>query len=161
MAIHKLEFEDFQEDNFSLIAIHSNEQDYRLAFSLNKYLMLKLRRTKLDVDFQYTNASFSLFEWFQPQQQTTWNLVSNNCKRDEESVVSAGTLFDSSSNTITRTYHLLEQFMNVDYLLKIACETNSVNAQEVTESLVKIPEVRMAYEIQVDKINTKENLIFK
>ena len=161
MAIHKLQFEDFQEEDFSLIAIHSNEQDYRLAFSLNKYLKLKLKRTKLDVDFQYTNASFSLFEWYQLQQQTTWNLVSNNHKRDEEGVVSAGTLFDSSTSTITKTYHLLDQFMNVNYLLKIACETNSVNVQDVMESLIKIPEVLMAYQIQVDKINTKENLIFK
>lgn len=160
MAVHKLALEDFQEDDFALIAIHSNEHDYRLAYALNNHLSIALKRNDVDVDFQYNKASFPVFEWYQEQRQTTWNLVSNSCITEEQSTVSAGTLFTDSAS-VTRTFHLLPEFKAVDYLLKISCETASVNQEAMTQKLIQIPEVRMAYAINTLEIHSRSNLIFK
>jgi len=51
------------EDDYSLIGIHSTEEDYRLAYLLNKHLGTKLSRFKHNLDFQDSEAEFPLFEF--------------------------------------------------------------------------------------------------
>ena len=40
------------EDDYLLIGIHSTEEDYRLAYLLNKHLQLKLARKPQDLDYK-------------------------------------------------------------------------------------------------------------
>ena len=63
MQIHSLEFEDFYEDNYTLIAIHTSLEDFKLAYLLNRSLNthFSLASFKLDVEtrekvhrFKYT-----------------------------------------------------------------------------------------------------------
>ena len=49
---------ELEEDDYSLVGIHSTEEDYRLAFLLNKYLHIKLKRYKDSLDFQNSKAEF-------------------------------------------------------------------------------------------------------
>ena len=63
MAFHKLLVDDFYDTSFALIAIHCRLEDYRLAYLLNKHLKLNLKRREHDLDYNYFDASFAIFEW--------------------------------------------------------------------------------------------------
>ena len=49
MAIHKLYIDDFEATNFSLIAFHTNLEDYRLTYFVNQYLNLRLKKNQDDI----------------------------------------------------------------------------------------------------------------
>ena len=159
MALHKLHVDDFYDDSFSLIAIHCSLEDYRLAYLLNKHLNISLVRKPQDLDYKYFAATYSIFEWEDKKQHTTWNLVSNICKREEDGLQSSGSLFNTS-NTILKTYHLLPEFKNVDYLIKVMNEDQSFDEKQILDTLQSIPQLVTSYSIDVEHIKSKDNLIF-
>ena len=63
MALHKLLVDDYEDLNYSLLAVHCEMEDYRLAYLLNQNLKTQLSRTKEDLDFLTSLATFSIFEW--------------------------------------------------------------------------------------------------
>lgn len=115
MALHKLLVDDFEDEAYSLLAIHCNLEDYRIAFLLNQFLNINLKRCAYDLDFQYTTASYSVYEWEDNKRQSMWNLIGNIFKREEDSLVSSGSLFDATSKVI-KTYNLIPEYKNVNYL---------------------------------------------
>ena len=159
MALHKLHVDDFYDDSFSLIAIHCSLEDYRLAYLLNKHLNISLVRKPQDLDYKYFAATYSIFEWEDEKHHTTWNLVSNICKREEDGLQSSGSLFNTS-NTILKTYHLLPEFKNVDYLIKVMNEDQSFDEKQILDTLQSIPQLVTSYSIDVEHIKSKDNLIF-
>lgn len=159
MALHKLHVDDFYDDSFSLIAIHCSLEDYRLAYLLNKHLNISLVRKPQDLDYKYFAATYSIFEWEDKKQHTTWNLISNICKREEDGLQSSGSLFNTS-NTILKTYHLLPEFKNVDYLIKVMNEDQSFDEKQILDTLQSIPQLVTSYSIDVEHIKSKDNLIF-
>lgn len=159
MALHKLHVNQFYVDNYSLIALHCNLEDYRVAYLLNAYLYINLKRLEKDLDFEYTTASYPIYEWFSEKQQMTWNLVGNICKREEDSLISSGTLFNSKSKVI-KTYNLLPEFKNVNFLLKIHNEANPVNEKTIISKIHNIPHIAAVYSIDIDDLKSRDNLIF-
>jgi len=159
MALHKLHVDDFYDDSFSLIAIHCSLEDYRLAYLLNKHLNISLVRKPQDLDYKYFAATYSIFEWEDKKQHTTWNLISNICKREEDGLQSSGSLFNTS-NTILKTYHLLPEFKNVDYLIKVMNEDQCFDEKQILDTLQSIPQLVTSYSIDVEHIKSKDNLIF-
>jgi len=159
MALHKLLFDDFDDDNYSLLAIHCALQDYRLAYLLNQFLSINLKRYASDLDFKYASATYSIYEWEDQKKQAIWNLVTNICKREEDSLVSSGSLFDASAKVI-KSYNLIPEYKNVNYFLKIENEDNSINIKNIINKIQKIPQVVTVYEIDVMKLKSKDNLIF-
>ena len=78
--MRKLILDDIIEDiDYALIGIHCSIEDYRLAYLLNQFLNLKLKRKDSDIEYDDT-SSYSLFEWQDEKQLTIWNLVSNTSK---------------------------------------------------------------------------------
>ena len=117
MAIHKLLVDDFEDLNYSLLAVHCEMDDYRLAYFLNQSLETRLARTREDLDFVTSLASFSVFEWINPQLQTNWHLIKNSCLV-EEVAISQG-LFSETNQKSWVSHSLLPEYQSVDYLLKI------------------------------------------
>ena len=148
MAFHKLLVEDFLDDSFSLFGIHCNIEDYRLVYLLNKHLHLKLERKPNDLDFEYVTASYALFEWIDDKQAITWNLVSNIWKREEKSLVSSGSLFDNH-NKIIKTYNLIPEYANVNYMLKVDNDGTEINEKLLLDKLQDVPQIITAYTINV------------
>ncbi|MDX1471672.1 MAG: IPExxxVDY family protein [Flavobacteriaceae bacterium] len=159
MALHKLLVDDFYDESYCLIAIHSRLPDYRLAYMLNKQLELRLHRLDQDLDYKYFAATYSIYEWIDERQQITWNLISNVCQKEEDMLSSSGSLFEAAQKTV-KTYHLLPELKNVDYLLKITCEANKSDEQRIVDQLHNIPQVITSYNVDVSKIKSKEFLIF-
>ena len=159
MALHKLLVDQFYDDAYSLLALHCTIEDFRVAYLLNQYLNINLKRQKKDIDFEYTKASYPLYEWEDDKKQIIWNLVANMCKREEESLVSSGLLF-SDQEKITRTFNLIPEFKNVNYFLKIHNDGNFINEKIILDTLHKIPQIAAAYTIDVSEVKSKDNLIF-
>jgi hypothetical protein len=159
MALHKLLVDDFYDTSFALLAIHCRLEDCRLAYLLNKYLDLNLKRKPQDLDYKYFAASYSIYEWDNIALDTTWNLVSNICKKEEASLQSSGFLFDSH-NTIMKTYNLLPEFKNVDFLVKVSNENQNFNEKHILNKIQSIPQVITSYSIDVEQIKSKDHLIF-
>ena len=77
MAKSKLNLEDSLNEEFNLLAIHTDLIDYRLAYFLNKKLGLNLSRKTFDLNFVNSKASFSVFEYINEENLLKWNLISN------------------------------------------------------------------------------------
>lgn len=159
MALHKLLVDDFDDDEYSLLAIHCNLEDYRMAYLLNQFLNINLKRSTFDLDFEYTTANYSIYEWEDLNKQTMWHLISNICKREEDSMVSSGSLFNASSKVI-KNYNLIPEYKKVNYFLKIENEETNVNIKDILVNIQKIPQVVTVYDVDATTLKSKNNLIF-
>jgi len=159
MALHKLFVEDFEEDSFLLLAIHCTLDDYRIAYLLNKQLNINLKRKSQNLDYKYTSASYSIYEWENTKQQVTWNLVSNICKKEEDSLSSSGGLFVGQEK-LMRTHNLIPEYKKADYLLKINNENYQISEKKIIDDIQNIPQVATVYSIDASQLKSKENLIF-
>ncbi|MBO6879403.1 MULTISPECIES: IPExxxVDY family protein [Winogradskyella] len=158
MALHKLLVDDFYDDTYKLIAIHCGLEDYRLAYLLNQSLELNLKRKSKDLDFEYLKSSYSIFEWNNVSQFVTWNLVSNVCKKEEESLYSTG-LFQTNEKVL-KTFNLVPEYKRVDYFIKISDEIQNVNEKLILDKLQNIPQIVTSYSVNPIQLKSKDHLIF-
>jgi|TARA_B110000285_G_C15105004_1_gene607435 hypothetical protein len=158
MAIHKLLVDDFEDLNYSLLAVHCEIDDYRLAYFLNQSLETRLARTREDLDFVTSLASFSVFEWINPQLQTNWHLIKNSCLV-EEVAISQG-LFSETNQKSWVSHSLLPEYQSVDYLLKINNGGGFINEKQILNKIQKITNVSTAYSLDISQLKSKEHLIF-
>ena len=159
MALHKLQVDDFYDDSYKLIAIHCRVEDYRLAYLLNKHLELKLERKDADIDFKYLESSYSIFEWDNETEYVMWNLISNVCKKEEDSLHSSGTLFNETEKVL-KTFHLIPEYKKVDYFIKISDEIQNVDEYLILNKLKAIPQIITSYTVDPLQIRSKDHLIF-
>lgn len=160
MAVHKLILDDvFDEVLYTLIAIHCTIEAYRLAYLLNKHLGINLKRKPSDLDLNVGKSSFSIFEWEDEKQLTTWNLIANICKRDEFQKTEQPLLFNSQEH-ITKTFNLLPEYKRVNYFLKIDKEYSFSKENFILNNILSISQVATAYRIDVSQLKSKDNLIF-
>ena len=159
MALHKLLVDDFHDDSYVLIAVHCRLEDYRLAYMINKFLGLNLERKEKDLDLNYTASSYAVYEHYNASDDTTWNLIANICKKEEESLSSSGVLF-SEDKKVTKTYNLLPGLKQVDFFIKISNETKQINEKLMINKLQSVPQIITSYSVDLYKIKSKEHLIF-
>lgn len=158
MALHKLMVDDFYDDTYKLIAIHCGLEDYRLAYLLNQSLDLRLQRKTEDIDMEYLKSSYSIFEWDNASQYVTWNLVSNVCKKEGDSLYSTG-LFQTNEKVI-KTFNLVPEYKKVDYFIKISDEIQNVNEKLILNKLQNIPQIITSYSVNPSELKSKDHLIF-
>ena len=159
MATHKLLVDDFYDAEFSLLAVHCGLEDYRMAYVLNKYLNLRLKRNIQDLDVNYFSSSYSIYEWDDEINYTTWHLISNVCKKEEDSLQSSGSLF-TESQKVLKTLHLIPEFKQVEYFLKIESDAKKINEKKIINRLMEIPQLATAYSVDPGRIKSKDYLIF-
>lgn len=159
MAMHKLLVDDFYDDSFLLLAVHCRLEDYRLAFILNKHLELRLVRKEQDLDYNYFAASYAIYEWEDSKLDTVWNLVANSCKRQENSIQSSGSLFENQL-VITKTNYLVPELKKAEFLIKISNENQRLDEKKILKTIQAIPQIITVYSADLDKIRSKEHLIF-
>ena len=152
-AIHKIS-EDFYEETFTLIALHSSIEDFMLVYALNSCLKTNLKRSVSDLDLSQ-GGSFPIFDWRDEVNDRYYTFVSNNDVREE--VLSIANLFQDQP-TLTK-YHLVPEYRDVDYFLKI--EHDELDVEEnILKSVLTIPKVITAYLVDASKLKSKNNLIF-
>ncbi|WP_282787400.1 IPExxxVDY family protein [Flavobacterium croceum] len=164
MGTIKLHIDDFEENDYLLIAIHTTLEDYRLAYFLNKYLGVQLQKQEEDIHIQVkeNQSSFSLYSFYDKEQYVTWNLVQNK----NEIVIqpkekSLNNLFSENLQAIETTIYLLPELKKVDYFLKIENLTEQENLFiETLKKLKTIEKISLVYNIDTNSIKNKNNLIF-
>jgi hypothetical protein len=158
LAISKLNLEDFCNEVFSLFAIHTDLDDYRLAYFLNKHLGINLFRKTFDLDFVNSKGSFSVFEYIDQTSFLKWSLISNIYNYNFSAKASNDDLFVESNNLVQKV-NLLTEYKNVNYLLKIENNESQVDLEAIAKEIKSIPQVITLYDINKD-LKNKENLIF-
>jgi len=158
LTTSKLNLEDFCNEVFSLFAIHTDLDDYRLAYFLNKHLGINLFRKAFDLDFVNSKGSFSVFEYIDQTNFLKWSLISNIYNYNFSAKASNDELFVESNNLVQKV-NLLTEYKNVNYLLKIENNESQVDLEDIAKEIKSIPQVITLYDINKD-LKNKENLIF-
>ena len=159
MAQHKLEITDIEEE-FELIAIHTQLEDYKLAFYLNNVLLLKLYKSPEGIlqKVGKNEFSFSKFHYEDEQLQQYWSLSEN--KKNLVNNTMSGGLFSGLQVEHSKVYYLIPELKKADFVLKIeGCLLEEELGQLVRE-IIKINNVQTAYAVPVTEIKSKNNLIF-
>lgn len=143
------------EDDYLLIGIHSTEEDYKLAYLINKHLNFKYTRYKENLDFHNSNAEFPLFEYKNEKTLINYYLINNKFLNVNNKQFTDG-LFGGNYSTTT---FLIPEKKKVDYLLKIE-GANQNNVNNLIEKLNSINQIITSYQIETNTLKSKNNLFF-
>lgn len=137
----KYTLEEEYDYDFRLIGISCHEKDYRICWGINNQLCLSLAKeeAELEVQIKKTNtySKHALYSYFQEDTENEFILLTNRSKSG----------------------FLLPEQAHADYLLMIK-ESYDVNLVEVIFKIKSIPFVLTAFEVGVEELKSKENLIF-
>lgn len=145
--------EELFDDSFDLIALHSNMECYALAYSLNQAAQLRLVRTEKDLEKE--TLSYPMYEYKDDINGEEWYLVSNVVHAEERDKNEG--LFDTGISV--KSNYLLQERKEINYFLKLYPE-DSVDINKTINAIRSIPKVSMAYQLKVDDLKSKRNLIF-
>lgn len=162
MAIHKLYINEFEDADYQLIAIHTSLEDYRLAYFLNKELNIFLSKSKEDIHTLVKEGEtfFTRFTFDDEENDVVWDLVQNKNEVTINENNQTTDLFSNSDNTFIASVFLLSEFKKVDYFLKINNSEKELNTTEIINKISKIETIKLVYNVDKNKLKSKNNLIF-
>lgn len=161
MLSHKLLLDDVEED-FYLLAIHSSLEEYKMAFYLNKFLQLNLKRARFDVDFNHgaVQAQYPLYQFKEQAKYRSIYLVKNKYKGPVKKIVSSGSLFVEEEVSPQQTY-LIPEYKEVDYFLKVEEDMDVDRLQELVNRVALIPNIITTYSVDPNQLKSRNNLILE
>jgi hypothetical protein len=136
---------------FSLFAIHSNAEDYILAYALNQCCGLRLQRTPEDLELDQ-KGFYVVFNWRDETCYREWTLF-RNPGREALPSPSEGLFMDEP--TMNRPF-LIPEKREVDYFLKLEGEEQGLR---ILPQLLSIPKVITAYRLDSSELKSRHNLI--
>lgn len=139
--------DDINQEEFNLMCINSNCESYRLAYLLNMAFNSRFIKSKEEVYHKKYKVKFQSFEWNDRIKGVSCYLFSNRSLLVEDSGEKVGSLFDIPK---TKELYLIEELIDVDYILKINSGINTVSLVKVME---KISEVSYFYQPNLSQIN--------
>lgn len=156
MQVHALELDDFSEEEYTLIGIHSTLEDYKLAYLLNKNLSTKFYKAKEDLEFvrEKKKASFSIYNYENIKYDFEWFLIANSYRRENQTV--SNELLLTSE---TKTY-LIPEKKKIDFFLKINGTSTYEFVMKTIHKIKSIDNVITAYSIDKNTLKSKDFLIF-
>jgi hypothetical protein len=161
MAIHKLHLEEFDEIDYQLIAIHSSLEDYRLAYYINQNLPINLKKENCNIQISNKEGETQFTRFvFEDSKDIAWNLIQNKNDVFVPSQNSNQGLFAETNNKFSTKIYLIPEFKKVDYFLKIENGEVNIDVSKITNCIKKIERVSTVYAVEVEKIKSKNNLIF-
>lgn len=156
MANLKLTLDDFESNDFELLAIHTNLKDFKLSFLIN--LKLNVLLAKNDNEITIISAAgtgkFSRFSFDDVKQDITWELIKNqtNFNSNKQNVG-----FFSENNI---TMNLIPELKTADYLLKIDNIESGFKSDEIQKKINTIPNISTVYRVETEHLKSINNLIF-
>ena len=153
MQVYSLDIDDFNEDNYTLIGIHTALEDFKLAYLLNKNLDTHFSKANYSLDFE-SNASFSVYNDINEEYGFELYLISNSYT--EERINASDTIVLA---TETKTY-LIPEKKKVDYFIKIVGEPTQETIYKTVHQIKQINQVVTSYTVELDSLKSKQFLIF-
>ncbi|MCL7762095.1 IPExxxVDY family protein [Polaribacter sp. Z014] len=156
MQVHALEMDDFCEEEYSLIGIHSTLEDYKLAYLLNKNLNTRFYKAKENLEFviEEKKASFSIYNYENKEYDYDWFLIANSYRRENQTAANQLLL-----TLETKTY-LIPEKKKVDFFLKICGDLEYEFVLKTINSIKNIDNVITAFSIDKNTLKSKDFLIF-
>jgi hypothetical protein len=151
-----------EEENYVLLGVHTTAEPYRLAYLINKYLKMQFFRTGYDHDVTMPDckAHYPVYKHEDVVYNIDYFLVPNKYYGVLVKTSNSGGLFnDIDEQDIKVT--LIKEYKDVDYLIKICTEDPSYSVKEIILSLLTIPQVISAYELDTLVIKHQDYLIFE
>jgi hypothetical protein len=156
MQIYSLGLDDFSEEEYSLIGIHTALEDFKLAYLLNKNLSTGFYKAKEELNLEnlQKKASFSIYNYSSKKYDFDWFLIANSSKRENQKE-STKLLLTSE----TKTY-LIPEMKKVDFFIKISGDLEDSFITETVDKIKKIDQVITSYTIDKNTLKSKDFLIF-
>lgn len=136
----KILLTDYIDYDFKLIGICSQEDDFKLCFALNKALELDFERVH-DIELihgkQKNQLNFSCFFFHDSEYECDYFLMSNR----------------------TASGYLLPEHKTIDYLLRIAGESDHIDASSILQKIKSMPQVLTAIAILPEETKSIENIL--
>lgn len=151
-----IDFDEFYQVEFTLVAIHTTLEDYKLAYLLNKNLKTLFKKvvSKKDINIQKKEHLFSTYSYTSEKYEDEWQLVANKH-------ITFDTNLSGDLALKTQTIHyLVPERKNVDYFLKIPYDVSEKYILKTLKRIKKINEVITNYIIDTNTLKSKDFLIF-
>jgi hypothetical protein len=153
MSIYKLTTSDFESD-YTLIAIHSQSEPYKLAYEINLKLNTSLEKSSFDISFKNKVSVFDLYKHESEIYNTKLYLISNKSIEKENQVKNKLLFNDYSISSF-----LIPELKKAEFLMKI--EGGGFNIDSLVLKLNKIDSVVSCYRASINNVKSKYNLIFE
>jgi hypothetical protein len=150
--------EETFEGDFTLIAIYSDEEAYRMAFLLNQYLKKRFTSTPAMVS-TINHAEFSVFEFEDATTNQHWQLLFNHSIIKQE-VISNFDLFSNTIQVFEKKVYYINELKKVRFLLKIIADEDSTYYNDIVKNILTIPQVYTAEILPLAKIKEVKLLLF-
>tara|TARA_Y100000996_G_scaffold316785_1_gene252969 strand:+ start:427 stop:894 length:468 start_codon:yes stop_codon:yes gene_type:complete len=138
--------EDIDEGEFKLISIHSNCEDFKLAYLINLTCNSRLIKLKKKVYENGSKVEFQIFEWIDIARGISCYLFSNRSLSFKDDLEKGGGLFDIPE---TKELYLVQDLKEADYIIKI---NSGIDAASLVKELETIKEVSYCYQPHQSKI---------
>ena len=142
------------EHDYTLIAINSTLEDYRLAYLLNREFDIKLNCQPKGLSFKDKDCTFTFYDYECNINFSSWSLLAN--KHIYTSINSnVNDLFKEES----KINYLINEKKEIDYFLKINGEID-VDEFQITKKIKNIKGVITSFNIIPQTLKSKDYLIF-
>ena len=152
MPKHRLKLYDFDQE-YNLLAIHSNTEIFKIAYNLNRLLKINLKR-EADIDFEGNISSYLLYKYCSKKYDSKIFLFSNK-SINSSNLKSKSTLFDE----FDKASLFIPDYPKVEYFLKI--EDGRFNIKNLIEKINGSKNIISCYEANLQTDKSKYNLIFE
>ena len=153
MSIYKLTTSDFESD-YTLIAIHSQSEPYKLAYEINLKFNTSLEKSSFDISFKNKVSVFDLYKHESEIYNTKLYLISNKSIEKENQAKNKLLFNDYSISSF-----LIPELKKAEFLIKI--EGGGFNIDSLLIKLNKIDSVVSCYRASINNVKSKYNLIFE
>lgn len=145
---------EFDHD-YTLIAINSTLEEYRLVYFLNKFLKLRLACQPKGLSFTDKNCAFSLYSYNCSASYSEYALLANK-QHYASDQVAENELFTEQ----THVNYLIDEKKDVDFFLKINDGQNKLSTPRLLNKIKEIPGVLTGYSINPESLKSKDYLIY-
>ncbi len=145
--------DEIEEDDFSLIALHSSCEAYYLAFLLNSNCQCQFAQKKKKKEGAEADHIFESYEWIDPIKGIEIRLFSNRDLKFQKDVQKGSSLFDLPE---TKELYLMQDLKDVDYIIKI---DSGIDDLVMIEKIESIDQVSYRYLIDQSQLKIDSRLI--
>ena len=138
--------DDIDEGEFKLISIHSNCEDFKLAYLINLTCNSRFYKLKKKVYENRSKVEFQIFEWVDIARGICCYLFSNRSLSFKDDLEKGVGLFDIPK---TKELSLVQDLKDADYIIKI---NSGIDAASLVKELETIKEVSYCYQPHQSKI---------
>lgn len=155
MRYLKLDLNDYIEDTYSIIAIHTVMEDFKLAYYINNLCNTEFKRSHNLYNAQLKTTIRGLI-WENDLEEEVWYLLTNKLspKKETNLQLVMDSLSDKNKNI---KQFLLPEFKLVDYFIKVP---KSSIADKFIKKIKTLSGIEMIYIIPDTIIKSNQNLIF-